>query len=188
MVTWSDRRWEERYQYSRLLSTRIAKKTGDSLDISDDLLLSHFPLEKTSEGALTPEMGAPLPPAFGNGGTAAMAEAEQTTLLEILDKINERYGLELDDRHVLFMEQVAQQMTDEADVQRSAGNNSSERFINEVLVERLVNAIMLTADDNYEFAEQVVNKPEIAKMIEGPLGEFVWRVAREKYRSRQAPE
>lgn len=181
MVSWSDAVWEQRYQYSRLLSNRIAKKTGASLDVSDDLLLTHYKLDKTFEGNIAAEPGAELPPAFGDGGLPALTHHEQVTLLDVLEQINERYGLELSEKHRVFLEQVAVGMTSDEQVQRSAGNNSAERFINEFFVERLVSEIMLTADENYDFAEKVINKPEIAQMMNGPLGRIVHRLARENY-------
>ena len=188
MITWSDAEWEQRYQYSRLLSSRIAKKTGESLDVSDDLLLTHYKLDKTFEGTIAAEPGAELPPAFGDGGAPVLTEKEQVTLLDVLEKINERYGLELTEKHRVFLEQVAVGMTSDEQVQRSAGNNSADRFINEFFVEKLISEIMLTADENYDFAEKVINKPEIAQMMNGPLGRIVHRLARENYqRSLEEP-
>ena len=181
MVTWSDRLWEERYQYARLLSTRIARKQGDSLDLSDDLLMTHYKLDKVFEGGVEPEIGTELPAAFPGGGTTKLTESEQVSLLDVLEQINERYGLDLDDRHLLYMEQAGLSLADEDDIQQSAGNNSSERFIKEVLADRIVKAFMVTADENFEIAEQVASRPEVRQMIEGPLGEFIWRIAREKY-------
>lgn len=181
MVTWSDRLWEERYQYARLLSNRIARKHGDSLDLSDELLMTHYKLDKVFEGAVSPEIGAELPAAFPGGGTSRLTEAEQVSLLDVLEQINERYGLDLDDRHLLYMEQAGLSLAEEDDIQRSAGNNSAERFIKEVLTDRIVKAFMVTADENFEIAEQIASRPEVRQMLEGPLGEFIWRIAREKY-------
>jgi type I restriction enzyme R subunit len=182
MVTWSDRVWEQRYQYTRLLSTRIARKYGDSIDLSDELQMTHYKLDKTFEGAIDPDTGAPLPPAFPGGGGSRMTDDEQVSLLEVLEQINERYGLELDERHLLYIEQAGLSLVAEKDIQQSAGNNSSERFIKEMLTDRIVKAFMLSADENFEFAQQVADRPEVKAMIEGPFGEFVWRLARESYR------
>lgn len=189
MVPWSDAEWEQRYQFARLLCRRIAERRGESMDISDDLRLSHYKMEQTYAGNLSgvaqtaSDEGAELPPAFGPTGGSPLTSDEQVSLLDVLDQINERYGLGLDEQHRIFIEQVAVGMANDGDVQRSAANNSADRFVDEYFVSRVESAVLKAVDDNYEVADLIVNKPELRAMLEGALGKIVWRLAREKHAS-----
>jgi type I restriction enzyme, R subunit len=102
IVDYSDTAAEKRHAYCRMLADRVAEERGDALDLSDELRMTHYHVEKTHEGRIeiAPEDGV-LPPTFTGGGYGGMTEDEQLALIDVIRRINERYGFNLDETHRL---------------------------------------------------------------------------------------
>ncbi|MCB2572998.1 hypothetical protein KQ718_17565, partial [Listeria monocytogenes] len=79
-------------------------------DLSDELQMTHSQLEQTFHGALEAADTDVLPPAFPGGGQGALTEDEQLARADVLETINDRYGMNLTEAHRILTEGWAQWM------------------------------------------------------------------------------
>jgi type I restriction enzyme R subunit len=180
VVGWADTAMERRYTYSRMLARRIAEERGKSLDLSDELQMTHYHMEQTFTGQLTVDDTEILPPAFPGGGQGPLTEDEQLALNEVLETINERYGMNLTEAHRLLTEAWAQWMIDRPETQEKFGRNTKEKA-------RLAfdgmwsDAKYSHLDDHTDFIKSLVGNPAIERLLGDAVFDAVYREARKHY-------
>jgi type I restriction enzyme R subunit len=109
VVSFGDSKLERDYTYCRALASKLRDETTiERLDLGTEVELTHLRTEITSEGslALTAENGE-VKAIFGEG-MGPQHEPDIETLSQIIDALNERFGLKLDDRDQLLFDQLEQ--------------------------------------------------------------------------------
>lgn len=182
IIPWSDSTFEKRYQYARYLAVRIADRSGGRLDISHDLKMTHFHTEATHTTGGAPGETESLPPAFTGDGHGPITEEEKVSLLDVLEKINDRYGMNLGEEHLLFAEATLVALGKQDGIKQKAGNNSLDRFM-DVLAEDFESAMFKSSEDHLDFAKFLMDQPEAFQQLLAAMGPIVWRQARDDYRA-----
>jgi type I restriction enzyme R subunit len=165
IVAWGDRDLERLYQYGRVLLIRLPGRPQVSVDVGD-ADLSHYRLEFTGEHNVS------LSGSDGGDGVVrghsaeggGYKEPELRPLAEIIEELNERFGLGLgtSDR-ILVMQQVASLVQD-TNMQQVALSNDEARF-GQVADDRLDDIVAENAERNTEFMKLYFDNAEFQKAI-----------------------
>jgi type I restriction enzyme, R subunit len=178
VIPWADVEMERRYAYARMLARRIAEERGKTLDLSDELQMTHYQLEETFHGVLTTGGTEVMAPAFPGGGQGPLTEDEQLALLDIIETINERYGLKLTDADRIWTEAQAAQLAAQPEVREKFANNSREKSKLAFFGDMWPGAKFDSLDDHTDFIKQLVDNPEIEQLLGEAVFEAVYREAR----------
>jgi type I restriction enzyme, R subunit len=176
IVAWGDRDLERLYQYGRVLLIRLPGRPPVSVDIGD-ADLSHYRLEFTGQHNVS-LAGSDSGDGVVRGHSAeggGYAEPELRPLADIIEELNQRFGLGLgtSDR-ILVMQQVATLVEDSA-MQQVALSNDEQRF-GQVADDRLDDIVAANAERNTEFMKLYFDNPEFQKAIKETARKRAYRI------------
>ena len=176
IVDWGDPDLERLYQYGRVLLIRLPGRPSVSVDIGD-ADLSHFRLEFTGAHNVS------LSSAEGGDGVVrghaadggGYREPEVRPLSEIIEELNERFGLGLgtSDR-ILVLQQVAG-LVEDTSMQQIALMNDEARF-GQVADDRLDDIVAENAERNTEFMKLYFDNTEFQKAIKEAARKRAYRI------------
>jgi type I restriction enzyme, R subunit len=109
VVSFTASKLERDYTYCRALAAKLRDETTiERLDLGTEVELTHLRTEITHEGALslTADQGE-VKSIYGDG-TGRQQELDIEHLSEIVDTLNERFGLNLNERDQLLFDQFEQ--------------------------------------------------------------------------------
>jgi type I restriction enzyme R subunit len=123
-------RSEKLFVYGRYLLTYLPREEGDGgLDLGEEeLVLTHLRIIKTGEhniGLMADE--EPLF-AIGGDGTGRDEDKPRGRLSEVIQTINERFGIDLTDADQLYFEQIGETLAQDKELQEQAAANELETF------------------------------------------------------------
>lgn len=131
VMPWTEKDLEEMYLYGRALRALLPGAPEDPLpQISDSVLLTHLRTEvvaveeKLSLDQGTDEPGVALP----GGGAGKQNESPVSRLSILIETLNERFGMNLNDADRVWFEQQKQAVKDSDDVRVVALNNDRDQF------------------------------------------------------------
>jgi type I restriction enzyme, R subunit len=176
IVAWGDRDLERLYQYGRLLLIRLPGRPQVSVDVGD-ADLSHYRLEFAGEHNVS------LSGSDGGDGVVrghsaeggGYKEPEVRPLAEIIEELNERFGLGLgtSDR-ILVLQQVAS-LVEDTNMQQVALSNDEARF-GQVADDRLDDIVAENAERNTEFMKLYFDNVEFQKAIKEAARKRAYRI------------
>jgi type I restriction enzyme R subunit len=165
IVAWGDRDLERLYQYGRVLLIRLPGRPQVSVD-TGDADLSHYRLEYTGQHnvSLSGTEGGDGVVRGHSGESGGYREPELRPLAEIIEELNERFGLGLgsSDR-ILVMQQVVS-LVEDTNMQQVGLSNDEVRF-GQVADDRLDDIVAENAERNTEFMKLYFDNPEFQKAI-----------------------
>ena len=176
IVAWGDRDLERLYQYGRVLLIRLPGRPQVSVDVGD-ADLSHYRLEFTGQHNVS------LSGSDGGDGVVrghsaeggGYSEPELRPLSEIIEELNERFGLGLgtSDR-ILVLQQVAS-LVEDTNMQQVALSNDEARF-GQVADDRLDDIVAENAERNTEFMKLYFDNAEFQKAIKEAARTRAYRI------------
>jgi type I restriction enzyme, R subunit len=176
IVAWGDRDLERLYQYGRVLLIRLPGRPAVSVDIGD-ADLSHYRLEFTGQHDVSLS-GADSADGVVRGHSAdggGFTEPDLRPLADIIDELNERFGLDLgtSDR-ILMLQQVAS-IVEDTSMQQVALMNDEARF-GQVADDRLDDIVAENAERNTEFMKLYFDNAEFQKAIKEAARKRAYRI------------
>lgn len=128
VVSFTDVKLERDYLFCRRLAQLVRRESSVGVDLGDSVELTHLRMEKQWEGS------ASLDDADGEvvtiyGGSGRQVTPEDVPLSEIIQRINERFGMGISDNDALVLQQVDADLAADSDVQVQAGANDFDRFV-----------------------------------------------------------
>ena len=174
IVVWGDRDLERLYQYGRVLLIRLPGRPQVSVDIGD-ADLSHFRLEFTGkhDASLVPEGDGVVRGHAADGG--GYREPELRPLSEIIEDLNERFGLGLGSSDEILVYQQAVSLAEDPSMQQVALMNDEARFA-QVADDRLDDIVAENAERNTEFMKLYFDNNEFRKAIKEAARRRAYRV------------
>jgi len=176
IVAWGDRDLERLYQYGRVLLIRLPGRPQVSVDVGD-ADLSHYRLEFTGQHNVS------LSSSDGGDGVVrghsaeggGYKEPELRPLAEIIEELNDRFGLGLgtSDR-ILVMQQVAS-IVEDTSMQQIALMNDEARF-GQVADDRLDDIVAENAERNTDFMKLYFDNAEFQKAIKEAARKRAYRI------------
>ncbi len=131
IMTWTDRDLASLYLYCRALQPALPTEAGDPPPlISDAVLLTHLRIEaRAVEEDRSLKRGSEEPGvALPGGGTGSAYESPIEKLSQLIEALNERYGLNLTDVDMVWFEQQKQAVVENEHMQVVALNNDRDGY------------------------------------------------------------
>jgi hypothetical protein len=163
IVSFGDTRLERDYLFCRGLAALLRGHSGETVDLGDDLELTHLRLQKQFEGsvALTADEGE-ITTLFD--GTGKRHEPEPKRLSSIIERFNERFGTDWTDADRLFPDAIEEDLVNDERLQLQAGANNLDTF--RVGFDGLyLNAIAARLDRNEKVAGQLLDDDELRAQL-----------------------
>ena len=179
IIPWADVEMERRYAYARMLSRRIAEQRGKTLDLSDELMMTHYQLEETFHGQLTTTDAEVMAPAFPGGGQGPLTDDEQLALLDIIETINDRYGTNLTEAHRILTEAWAQWMIDQPEARQKFAANPRDKALL-AFRQMWADAKFSHLDEHTDFIKMLIDNPDIERLLGEAVFDSVYRESRRR--------
>jgi type I restriction enzyme R subunit len=165
VVSFGDSKLERDYVFCRALSSRLRDDTTiERLDLGSEVELTHLRSEITFEGslALTADT-AEVKSLFGDGA-GRRNEPEVEHLSQIVEALNERFGLNLDESDQLLFDQFEETWISDPVLADQARNNTIENF--RLVFERMfLNTVVGRMDDNEAIFKRILDDEEFQALI-----------------------
>jgi len=183
IVSFGDSKLERDYRYCRALASRLRDQmTIERLDLGSEVELTHLRNEITYEGSLS--LGAEtgeVQTVFGDGA-GPRAEAQLEPLSQIVDELNQRFGLKLDSQDQLLFDQFEETWLADPEVTAQAQHNTLDNF--RLVFDRMfLNTVVGRMDDNEAIFKKVLDDDEFRQALMDLYATRVYRRANETSRS-----
>lgn len=163
VVDYGDKDLERLYQYGRILLNRLPKRPGPSVDIGETAL-SHFALHKVGQVNLSlAPVGDRSVPGFSAVGIGTM-EVEQQLLSEVIEELNERFGLDLGTGDQILLGQQIVSLAEDDHLKQVALMQGEEKF-NQVADDAIDSVIARNLENNTAFCERYFDDAEFQDVI-----------------------
>jgi type I restriction enzyme R subunit len=166
VMPYTDESLERLYVYGKALDACLPSQATGALDLGKDVVLTHLRIESLGDADIGLEPGHVEPkkvfPGEGHGGAWA---DDKETLAAIIEAINERFGLDLDDRDRLEGEKLKLTLLEDQELATFARENPMEHYSLE-FTSKWKDAILSQEERNQRLYNLLLSKPELAQMIE----------------------
>lgn len=160
VVTFTDVKLERDYIFCRYLERLIRRETITDPGLNNLVDLTHLAMKKSHEGSASFDVDGGEVITFPGDGTGRRAEPDEVPLSEIIAKINERFGGNLDENDLLILDQVDTDVADNPQVQIEAGANSFDAF-KIGLDKRWIAALLERQKTNEDLVYRMLDHPEL---------------------------
>ncbi len=128
VMPFGDSDLEKRYALGRALLRKLPHVDEPTVDLSDDVALHYYRLQKATEGDL--ELQADQPGALPGPTSVGTAHKEQDEdeLSTLIGRLNDRFGTEFTMADQLFFESITEDAAADAGLRRAAHANTPENF------------------------------------------------------------
>jgi type I restriction enzyme R subunit len=165
VVPFGDTHLERDYRYCRALAPLIrSASTSERLDLGEEVALTHLRTEMTSEGSLSLDASTGLVKTVFGEGAGPENAPEQEPLSQIVDELNEKFGLTLTERDQLLFDQFESTWLADSEVAAQARANSLENF-RLVFDQRFLPTIMARVDENEAIFRRILDDEEFRKAL-----------------------
>jgi type I restriction enzyme R subunit len=165
VVPFGDTHLERDYRYCRALAPLIrSASTSERLDLGEAVALTHLRTEMTSEGSLSLDASTGLVKTVYGEGAGPENAPEEERLSEIVDELNERFGLTLTERDQLLFDQFESTWLADSEVVAQARANTLENF-RLVFDQRFLPTIMARVDENEAIFRRILDDEEFKKAL-----------------------
>jgi len=178
VVSFTDTKLERDYAYCRALAARLRDAaTVERLDLGVEVELTHLRTELTYEGSLSVSAeNGEVQTIFGEGA-GKQNELPVEHLSEIVSELNQRFGLNLDERDQLLFDQFEQSWIADAEVIVQAQNNTLENF-RLVFGNRFLGTVISRMDENEAIFKRILDDEQFRQALIDLYTSRVYRKAR----------
>jgi type I restriction enzyme R subunit len=178
IVSFGDTKLERDYRYCRALAARLRKdSTVERLDLGSEVELTHLRNEIIFDGPLTlTSEEAEVKSVFGDGA-GRRNEPDLEPLSQIVEDLNERFGLNLDERDQLLFDQFEETWVADPKVAAQARNNTLDNF-RLVFDRKFLGTVVSRMDDNEAIFKRILDDPEFQAALIDLYATRVYRRAR----------
>jgi type I restriction enzyme R subunit len=178
IVGFGDSGMERDYTYCRALASLLRDaSTVERLDLGEEVELTHLRSERTFEGSLSLNAGAGEVTSLFGEGAGRRNDPQLEHLSEIVDELNERFGLNLGERDRLLFDQFERGWIDDTEVIAQARSNTMGNF-RLAFDERFMNTVIEQMDDNEAIFKRILDDDEFRQVLMDLYAIRVYRHAR----------
>jgi type I restriction enzyme R subunit len=173
IVNFTDADLERDYVYARALQKRLPGQDLERIDIGAEVALTHLRTEQTGSGsaALTDGDGTIRAIFDGKG---KQHDPENEPLSRIIDALNEKFGLTLNEQDQLLLDQFEETWVANPEVGAQARNNEFENF--RLVFDRMfMSTIVGRMDDNEALFKRMLDDPEFQTMLMAIYADRVYK-------------
>jgi type I restriction enzyme R subunit len=178
IVAFGDAKLERDYIYCRALAARLRDQTTvERLDLGSEVELTHLRNEITYEGSLSLSTEAGEVKSIFGDGAGPRNDPDVELLSQIVETLNERFGLELDERDKLLFDQFEETWLADPNVVAQAKNNTLDNF--RLAFDRLfLNTVVGRMDDNEAIFKRILDDADFQTVLMDLYARRVYRRAR----------
>jgi type I restriction enzyme R subunit len=178
VVAFGDSKLERDYVYCRALAAKLRDQTTvQSLDLGEEVELTHLKTAMTFEGSLSLDAEEGEVKTIFGEGMGKKGEPQIETLSQIVDELNERFGLNLDDRDKLLFDQFEETWLADPEVRAQAQSNTPENF-RLVFDNRFMNTVVSRMDENEAIFKRILDDEEFRRVLMDLYAKRVYERAR----------
>jgi len=157
--------FEKFYAYAKLLQTKLPKKElSDSLQLSDEIAMEYYRLEKIKEGSIVLMKSQ-------DGELDGLSEAgikrakeEKAKLSEIIEVLNERFGTEFEEADKLFFDQIEAELIQDETLKIQAKANEIDTFkyaFEDMFLHKLIERM----DQNQDIFDKIIENKSFGNLV-----------------------
>ncbi|MDB9344636.1 type I restriction endonuclease [Nodularia spumigena CS-586/05] len=164
ILPYQDSDLEKLYAYGRCLLKKLPRSPeAPKVDLSGDIELKYFRLEKISAGKIDLNDGEaePLPGATAVG---TRQPDKEIPLSQLINSLNDKFGTDFTLADQLFFEQIAETAMSNNSIKQAAQVNTKENFA-PVLDKHLENLIIDRMEGNEKIFMEVMNNEEFRAVV-----------------------
>ncbi|MFN8232216.1 MAG: type I restriction endonuclease [Actinomycetota bacterium] len=168
IVSFNDTAMERDYLYCRALAACLRGQDSiERLDLGSEVELTHLRTQETFSGSvsLTAEQGELT--TFPGEGKGKQHEPDIEPLSQIVQVLNERFGMELGEADQLLFDQYEREWVDDPELAAQARENTRENFAL-VFERKFIDTIVKRMDSNEEIFKRILDDEEFRRA----LGDF----------------
>ena len=157
--------FEKFYAYAKLLQTKLPKKElSDSLQLSDEIAMEYYRLEKIKEGSidLMKSQDGELDGLSEAG--IKRAKEEKAKLSEIIEVLNERFGTEFEEADKLFFDQIEAELIQDETLQVQAKANKMDTF-KYAFEDMFLNKLVERMDQNQDIFDKIIENKSFGSLV-----------------------
>ena len=129
VIPFQDTDLEKRYTYIRFFLTRLPRDDrGPLYHFDDDVSLAYYRLQKISEGSISMDAGGTYTVDGPTEVGTRTAHADEISLSQLIDILNERFGTEFKPGDQLFFDSVRADAVADPNLRQAALANTQENF------------------------------------------------------------
>ena len=164
IIPYQDSELEKLYAYGRFLLKKLPKiKDVTKIDLSGDIELKFYRLEKISEGKIDLQEGT-AEPLSGATAVGTRQPDQEVPLSQLINSLNERFGTDFTLADQLFFEQITETAIANDSIKQAAQVNTKENFA-PVLEKHLENLFIERMDGNEKIFMEVMNNEEFRSVV-----------------------
>ena len=179
VVTFKDPELEKLHEYGRWLIRKLPRSdTGRSFDLDDEVALAAYRLDGKPpvDIDLDDEELRELDPVEGIGG---VSDETYIRLSELIEAINERFGLNLTEADALFFEQVGQDMLTDDTLAAQAKAATKDNF-KIAFEDAFIGAVLGRKDRNDDILALILDKPDLAQALKNQMLDWIYHGLQER--------
>jgi type I restriction enzyme R subunit len=157
IVNFIDRALERDYIYARALEARLPRRDAEGIDIGVEVKLTHLRTEQTFEGTLELVGEGDVKAVYS--GKGPQHEPDRENLSTIIQALNERFGMNLNEQDQLLFDQFEETWASDTDVVDQAKHNIFDNF-RLVFDRRFLETIMDRMDGNETIYKRILDDEE----------------------------
>lgn len=164
IITFKDIELEKTYIFLKYVNRKLPKRKTDNVDISDLVDLDSLRIQKNDEKVkgLLVEDSVVDPPSFEGSRTT---EPEFDFLTEIINQVNQKYGINLTEDDRVDLERLKKRLTDSEQVQMYMTGDNSEDNKKNYLREQFDDALLDYVNQRFEFYKRMEDNQSMKNMI-----------------------
>ena len=163
IVPYVDRQLERDYLVARALLACLPGQAAERLDLGSEVQLTHLKVAQTFEGSGSLEQGGGEVVAIFSG-KGPQHDPESEHLSQIVDVINERFGLELGNADQLLFDQFEESWAADESLAARARNNDFANF-RLVFDRTFLDTVVRRMDDNEGIFKRILDEPVFQQTI-----------------------
>lgn len=175
IVPYLEGKTERLYVYAHFLAKYLPRKDRGGLDLGEDeVTLTHMRQVKTGEHTITLNPAGGALRAFTGDGTGPTHEPETGKLSEVIDVLNERFGLTLTEAAKLYFDQIEETLVTSNDLKAQAEANEIDNF-RFPFEQKFDAAVVDRQEANEELFKKLLEEPEFREAVKDLLLQKVYR-------------
>ena len=164
IVTFTDIELEKTFVFLKYLNKKLPKRETERFDISDNIDLDSLRIQKTYEKIEGLEEGDTVlePPDFGG---ATPVDPVLDLLSEIINQVNNTYGVNLTDDDKIDIERLKERMSSDPDLEKYMTGDNTEDNKKNYFKEQFDGMMVDYINERFEFYKKMEDNPSVKNMI-----------------------
>lgn len=164
IVTFTDIELEKTFVFLKYLNKKLPKRETERFDISDNIDLDSLRIQKTYEKIEGLEEGDTVlePPDFGG---ATPVDPILDLLSEIINQVNNTYGVNLTDDDKVDIERLKERMSSDPNLEKYMTGDNTEDNKKNYFKEQFDGMMVDYINERFEFYKKMEDNPSVKNMI-----------------------